>query len=60
MFSDHHWSRIEEPNTGDDGLDTQHWRRHDISIAVSVTFDQRVLTTMFRRCGPWDSPDGND
>ncbi|MGH8881689.1 MAG: hypothetical protein ACRD0P_30800, partial [Stackebrandtia sp.] len=39
------------------GVHAEHWRRHDVSIAVHLTPDDRVMTAVFIRHGPWESAD---
>lgn len=53
LFAAHHWVLVDEqPN--ELGA-TQHWRRHDASLAVTVTPHDRVLTFIETLHGPMES-----
>jgi N12 class adenine-specific DNA methylase len=55
LFRAHHWDLVEVQPVEDVGTYTEHWRRRDVSVAVSITPEDRVLTRLFIRHGPWDS-----
>ncbi|WP_037719149.1 hypothetical protein, partial [Streptomyces sp. AA4] len=57
LFLAHGWVLQEELPSEIGGMRNEHWYRHDVSVAVGITPDERVLTTVARRHGPWDSPD---
>lgn len=57
-----HWTLAQNTPVEIGNAHTQHWRRHDTTIAVTITPDDRVLTTLFIRHGPphtahWDELD---
>lgn len=55
LFRAHHWDLVEVQPVEDVGTYTEHWRRRDVSVAVSITPEDRVLTRLFIRHGPWES-----
>ncbi|MEU3628339.1 hypothetical protein AB0E54_38745 [Amycolatopsis coloradensis] len=57
LFVDNHWVLQETQLVEIGGMWSEHWARHDVSVAVSLTPDDRVLSTVFRRHGPFESPD---
>src|SRR5439155_23489713 len=49
LFRAHHWSLMEEQPVEVGGVYAEHWRRHDVSIAVHRTPEDRGLTAVFLR-----------
>ena len=51
-----------QESSSDELGETQHWRRHDVSITVTLVPPdfQLPLTTLFVRHGPWESSDWDE
>jgi N12 class adenine-specific DNA methylase/SAM-dependent methyltransferase len=60
LFRAHHWSLMEREPIEIGGVYAEHWRRHDVSLAVHITSDNQVLTAVFVRHGPWESADWDE
>jgi N12 class adenine-specific DNA methylase len=54
-FRAQHWSLVEERAVEVGGVYAEHWRRHSTSIAINITPDQRVLSTLLIKHDPKNS-----